>query len=987
MSSSLRLPASALCFAALLLLMLLLGAATPARADTAISLYKSYAGNLNFVGTQRTLRTGANGTGTGACAVTAAGTTVTAAVAGIPTSAVVVSAQLYWAGSGSTPDYDILFEGAAVSASPVRQFTSATVGYNYFSGAADVTAQVKAKRNGTYSFSGLTVENGSPYCAVEGVLGGFSLLVIYSLPTETFRVLNLYEGFKYIQNTVQVPLTLTNFKIPTPLPATSTGRVAHITWEGDKSISGGGEDLLFNNIGLVDGTNTSGNQFNSASNINGDLNSHGVDFDAYTLTSQIAAGQTSATTLYKSGQDLVLLSAEVVAVPNVPVTDLELLIGVSGIISRGQTITWTHTINSLGPSTESGPVKLTQTLPTGMSYVSGSGTSWSCSVSGQIVTCIYTGSTAPGASIPALNVKAKIATNSPDTMSTSATVEGAQFDNYLSNNTASKSVTIAASNYIFTNKPCVTGLPFSELGCAPIVWDTRVAGTTSPVYITAVDGGGIPFNPKLGAVTFQFAFSCHDPITAVTRGVFDGQQMPQCAGGGTVPTTFLSRSYSFSGLSPSVGPYNLSYADVGKMEMFLKSPLGTFRSEPFVYIPYDLVLTSLTANPAASVSGPGVGVYVKAGAPFSLRVQAVNLQGVAAPNFGKEQASETVKLNVAAAGPSSGAVYADMSELPDILGAFVPFSNGMASGTNFTWNEVGILSVNASIGDGNYLGAGDVEGNPVRLGRFVPDHFDTEVPIVMSCPTELSCNGTGMHYSSQPIGSVVTARGAADVQMKNYQGVFAKQVTLSAASASGAASAPAAGALTGPLLPAPPPAPTIAAATWVQGVAGAAPLFTLPARTAPTHVYLRATDTDNVTSLRTIDTEEGGTKVALGRLQISNEFGSELLPLKVTASVQYYGSTSRWQNSGTDSLTTFGSTLKSTSLAPNPALVVTLTADTPTTLLMNKGALSFRVQSKNKDAGRADINFTPPSWLPSAGGRMTFGTARSTPVIYIREIF
>lgn len=40
-------------------------------------------------------------------------------------------------------------------------------------------------------------------------------------------------------------------------------------------------------------------------------------------------------------------------------------------------------------ATTSGPVTLTSTLPAGLSFVSGSGTGWACSASGQAVTCLY----------------------------------------------------------------------------------------------------------------------------------------------------------------------------------------------------------------------------------------------------------------------------------------------------------------------------------------------------------------------------------------------------------------------------------------------------------------------------------------------------------------------------------------------------------------------------------------------------------------------
>src|SRR5206468_2648044 len=134
------------------------------------------------------------------------------------------------------------------------------------------------------------------------------------------------EGFQYFQYN-GLTINLGDFNVPDPLPSTVTGRIGHVTWEGDSTLSGSGESLLFNGVELTDSMNPSGNQFNSQSNITSDSNSYGVDFDAYTLTGAsgaIAPGQSSATTTYKTGQDMVLLSSEIVAMPYVATSDLAL---------------------------------------------------------------------------------------------------------------------------------------------------------------------------------------------------------------------------------------------------------------------------------------------------------------------------------------------------------------------------------------------------------------------------------------------------------------------------------------------------------------------------------------------------------------------------------------------------------------------------------------------------------------------------------------
>ena len=291
----------------LALLGMLLGLATPAWADTAIALTQTFNGAVNFTGTQVTIRSASNGSN--ACSVYSSTTNRTATLS-LPSGATVLSAQLYWAGSGNTADNTVTFQSTTVNAT--RKYSSTTVGngMNYFGGAADVTSIVKAKGAGTYNFSGLTVSTGSPWCASQAVLGGFSLLVVYSHPNEAERILNLYEGFRYLQNS-EFTLTATNFRWPSPwLPIREKARVGHITWEGDSTLLASGENLLFNGNELTDDMNPSGNQFNSKSNINRDSNSYGIDFDAYdTEVVQWIFYSPTVTTTYRTGQDLVILNA------------------------------------------------------------------------------------------------------------------------------------------------------------------------------------------------------------------------------------------------------------------------------------------------------------------------------------------------------------------------------------------------------------------------------------------------------------------------------------------------------------------------------------------------------------------------------------------------------------------------------------------------------------------------------------------------------
>lgn len=436
----------------LLLAVGLLVSAHAAHADTMPVLFSSFAGNVDFAGTEQTLRTHADSSDS--CTVVTPTTTTSANLSGIPDGAVVRAAYLYWAGSSvnitTAPDYDVVFEGNAVSAPAGRRYTAAFDNGGallyFFSGVADVTAQVSAKGNGSYAFSGLSVNAGAPHCGSSAVVGGWAMLVVYAHPDEDFRVLNVFEGFQIFRGS-SIMLRPDNFRIPT---SPINGKHAYITWEGDPGNSGsaGGyyEGLSFNGSVLSDAVNPAGNQFNSVSNMRNPVNtaSYGVDFDVYDISALLAPGDTSATSIYSSGGDLVLLSSEIISVTNTAVADLGLNMTRNTALSIGKNASYTISVTNHGPGDEPGPVVVTDILPSGLSFVSGAGSGWSCSASGQLVSCSHAGGIANGSVAPPLTLTAGVSSGASWTRTNTATVTGTAFDNVKHNNTVADTYVIAA---------------------------------------------------------------------------------------------------------------------------------------------------------------------------------------------------------------------------------------------------------------------------------------------------------------------------------------------------------------------------------------------------------------------------------------------------------------------------------------------------------------------------------------------------------------
>jgi len=424
-------------------------------AGTTISLFNSFAGNINFVTTGNTLR--ANDNTVNACSLLSGlqGTAVDAGtssgtVSGIPAGSTIVAAYLYYAGSSSTVDSAVTFNGTGVTAS--RTFTDTTI-VPFFGGFVDVSSLVAG--NGTYSFTGLTVNNqaGGTYCNNQTVLAGWALVVIYSNPSEAYRVVNVYDGFQAFQNS-SITLTPANFKVPNPPIAGS--KFAVITWEGDNTLSGN-ETLQFNGTTLTDACNGANNQYNGTintlictGNATTDDVFYGVDIDTFSVDGLVSAGQTAATTFYQSGPDAVMLAAQVISITDAPVSDLSISKVHNGTFGYGDNGSYTITVTNNGPTTTSGTTTVTDTLPAGETYVSATGTGWACGAAGQAVTCTSTTAVASGASFGAITLTVAVATSAGTSLANTATVavDPSDFDNDSTNNSSTDTVSNAGNSLV-----------------------------------------------------------------------------------------------------------------------------------------------------------------------------------------------------------------------------------------------------------------------------------------------------------------------------------------------------------------------------------------------------------------------------------------------------------------------------------------------------------------------------------------------------------
>jgi uncharacterized repeat protein (TIGR01451 family) len=98
----------------------------------------------------------------------------------------------------------------------------------------------------------------------------------------------------------------------------------------------------------------------------------------------------------------------------------------SGDFTKGENGTYTLTVGNTGDAASSGTVTVQDVLPSGLSFVSATGTGWTCTTAGTptVVTCTSGASIAAGGSAPAISLIVGVESGAAATVTNTATVAG-----------------------------------------------------------------------------------------------------------------------------------------------------------------------------------------------------------------------------------------------------------------------------------------------------------------------------------------------------------------------------------------------------------------------------------------------------------------------------------------------------------------------------------------------------------------------------------
>lgn len=463
------------------------------------------------------------------------------------------------------------------------------------------------------------------------------------------------------------------------------------------------------------------------------------------------------------------------------------------------------------------------------------------------------------------------------------------------------------------------------------------------------------------------------------------------------PTT-LTLNFNVSGVST----LTINYADVGRMTLYVRDVVtGTNGSGTFVAYPTDFLLSAIQRtspvllNPgAANAAGAR---FVAAGEDFSVTVTARNSLGNATPNFGRESPAEGVTLT------SALIADPDLTNNPAIGGTFGAFSNGSASGTAFTWDEVGIITLMPSLTSGNYLSSGvNVTGlSSGNVGRFYLHHFDVtpDATTPIRNRADTACAACTFTYMGERMDAQFTliAQALNNATTLNYTGSYAKLNLTVIGNPLGFGAVDTAaptyltsrldttGGVTGNFVLG--EADLVAAIAITRLATADGPYAALQIGIAPVDADGAAMDAFDLNADATPGNDHaliGSTQVRFGRMRIANAHGSERLPLLMPITTQYWNGTAFITNTDDNNTALLISDIVLSNYQKN--LNSGETTVTVPSFVNGVGQIGLSAPGSSNN-GSVDINTNAPTYLPSNTARATFGIYKSGPLIYQRENF
>ncbi len=186
-----------------------------------------------------------------------------------------------------------------------------------------------------------------------------------------------------------------------------------------------------------------------------------------------------------------------------------------GNFTRGTTASYTLQASNVNTTATSGLVTVNDTLPLGVTPTSASGTGWTCSVSGQTVSCTRSDSLVGGGSYPPITVNINVAQSAPATVTNNAVIAGGGDVSPLNDTGTDVAPVVSTADLSVTD----AGTPNPVAAGSNITYTQVVTNNGPSAADNATLVAPIPTNTTLVLFTPPSGWSCLTPGSGGTGNV------------------------------------------------------------------------------------------------------------------------------------------------------------------------------------------------------------------------------------------------------------------------------------------------------------------------------------------------------------------------------------------------------------------------------------------------------------------------------------
>lgn len=150
------------------------------------------------------------------------------------------------------------------------------------------------------------------------------------------------------------------------------------------------------------------------------------------------------------------------------------------------------TVGNSGPTASPGPLRLTDSLPDGLRYLSATGTGWNCAATGQLVTCLYD-SVLPVTGTTSLTLSVQVNATAYPAVTTTATVAGPGSGPVSSSDTAE-----VAASIVLRLAKTLTSYADGKASYRLAVTNSGPNATVAPILVTDPLPAGLSYMSASG---------------------------------------------------------------------------------------------------------------------------------------------------------------------------------------------------------------------------------------------------------------------------------------------------------------------------------------------------------------------------------------------------------------------------------------------------------------------------------------------------------